>query len=148
MSDEPRFQDVIVLTEISDHFRCHLRIWERGNRTIVAAGQLKNLYIPQSRIEQCVDEIARIYLPQAREFELYTYDPGTLDKYPARLGRPFQEVFFDVADPRRRGTALTTRIYTVAGHPPEEGRPAGATPCAFSNPRWGRHMTPGEFREH
>ncbi len=119
MSDEPCFQDVIVLTEVSDHFGCHLRIWERGNRTIVVAGQLKNLYVPQSRIEQCVDEIARISLPQAREFEFYTYDPGTLDEYAAELGMPFQAVFFDVACPRRRGTAMTTRIYSAAGHAPE-----------------------------
>jgi hypothetical protein len=145
MSGTLRFQQVIVLTAISEYFGCHLRVWENGERTIVVAGQFKKLFVPESRIEECVDEIARLYLADARPFEFYVYDPGTVDKFSAEDGKPFREITFDVDDQRRRGTALVARISNVAGYPPAVSRTEGTAWCAFSNPQWGRHLAPGEF---
>jgi hypothetical protein len=143
MSGTLRFQQVIVLATISDYFGCHLRVWEHGEQTIVVAGQLKNLFVPQSRIEECVDEIARLYLPDGNPFEFYVYDPGTLDNF--RADKPFCKTSFDVDDQRRRATAFVTRISNAAGYPSAVSRPAGTAWCAFSNPRWEPHLTPSEF---
>ena len=141
MTDGPCFENVVALTEVSELFGCHLRVWERGDRVIVLAGNLKDLHIPQGRIEESVDEIARLCLPHARPFEYYTYDPG---RVPEAL--QYLRVSFDVNERLRRSTAMVQRVRRVAARSPLAVRPADLDEWAFSNPRW-HPTTPDGFRQ-
>lgn len=140
MTDGPCFESVVALTEVSERFGCHLRVWERGDRVIVLAGNLKDLLIPQGRIEECVDEIARLCLPHARSFEYYTYDPGR------ELKMQYLRVSFDVEERLRRSTAMVQRVRHIATRSPLPVRPADLREWAFSNPHW-HLMTPDGFRQ-
>lgn len=140
MTGKPCFEDVVTLPEVWENFGCHLRIWDRSDRVIVLAGNLKDLPIPQSRIEACVDEIARLYLRDARPFDFYIYYP---DRHNNRL--PYLRIPFDVDEERRRSTAMVQRIRSIATRSPLAARPADLAWGAFSNPRW-HSMSLDEFR--
>lgn len=138
MTGEPCFEDVVTLPEVSEIFGCHLRIWERSDRAIVLAGNVKDLHIPQGRIEECVDEIARLYLRDARPFDFYIY-------YADRENKPYLRIPFDVDDGRRRSTAMVQRIRSIATSSLLAARPEDLAWGAFLNPRW-HSMSLNEFR--
>jgi hypothetical protein len=140
VTGKPCFEDVVTLPEVSEIFGCHLRIWERSDRAIVLAGNLKDLPIPQSRIEECVDEIARLYLRDARPFDFYIY---YADREIKRL--PYLRIPFDVDEGRRRSTAMVQRIRSIATRSPLAARPEDLAWGAFLNPRW-HSMSLDEFR--
>ncbi|MEV4582823.1 hypothetical protein AB0K16_57385 [Nonomuraea jabiensis] len=138
----PDVEAVVRLPLLSDYSGCHLRIWRLEGRTIVVAGNLTDgPFLSQAFIEQCVSQIARMWLPSGEDFEFYQYrlDP------PGRDGAWLTRVDFDIDVQGRRDAAFLSRVGLLAGGLPPEVDRAAADEIVFHNPTW-RDLTPEEFK--
>jgi hypothetical protein len=160
---EPTINKVVHLETVGDRFGCHLRIWKDSEGTIMLAGQLDDLYLPMSRIEECVEELAWRFLRDGRAFDFFAYRPGEMhvrvdpDAPPpssledfrqlpmVQVEAPFIEVVFEVDAEQRATNALLARIAALSGTGRLHANSRGV-PWAFRNPTW-HYWTREEFEE-
>lgn len=154
---------VLRLETVADCFGCHLRIWKDDERAILLAGQLHNLKIPHSRIEDCVDELVWRYVDDGRPFSFFCYTPAdwTFRKHPdapepsspeevrqlplVRVPAPFTEVVLQVDEDQYATNTLMARASRLQGTT-RPRPPFWELPVAFHDPSWDR-LTLEEFEE-